>query len=71
MLVFFLPALKTHFWRAIVNIREVIMCKSYGKAQGLIEYSLILVFVAMAVIVVLALFGPGLGAVFSNIIAAI
>jgi pilus assembly protein Flp/PilA len=47
------------------------MFKFYSKAQGLVEYSLILIFVAMAVIVVLAAFGPALGEVFSNIIAAI
>jgi len=41
------------------------------KGQGLVEYALILVLVAVVVIVVLALLGPTIGAVFSNIIAAI
>ena len=39
-----------------------------SKAQGLVEYALILVLVALVVIVVLALVGPAIGKVFSNII---
>ena len=38
------------------------------KGQGLVEYALILVFVALIVIVVLAVFGVQLGETFSNII---
>lgn len=38
------------------------------KAQGLVEYALILMFVAMAVIVILVLLGPTIGNVFSNVI---
>jgi len=41
------------------------------RGQGLVEYALILVLVAVVVIVVLAVLGPAIGAVFSNIIAAI
>jgi pilus assembly protein Flp/PilA len=41
------------------------------KGQGLVEYALILVFVAIVVIVVLALLGPAIGAVFSNVIELI
>jgi pilus assembly protein Flp/PilA len=41
------------------------------KGQGLVEYALILVLVSVVVIVVLAVLGPTIGAVFSNIIAAI
>lgn len=41
------------------------------KGQGLVEYALILVLVAIVVIVVLALLGPAIGNVFSNIINAI
>jgi len=41
------------------------------QAQGLVEYALILVFVAIVVIVILALLGPAIGNVFSNIINAI
>jgi pilus assembly protein Flp/PilA len=38
------------------------------KGQGLVEYALILVFVAVVVIVILALLGPSLGKVFSGVI---
>ena len=38
------------------------------KGQGLVEYALILVLVAIVVIVILALLGPAIGNVFSNII---
>ncbi|MFN8530341.1 MAG: Flp family type IVb pilin [Anaerolineae bacterium] len=38
------------------------------KAQGLVEYALILMFVAIAVIVILALLGPAVGNIFSNVI---
>jgi len=41
------------------------------KGQGLVEYALILVLVAIVVIVILALLGPAIGNVFSNIIRAI
>jgi pilus assembly protein Flp/PilA len=36
--------------------------------QGLVEYALILVLVALVVIVILALLGPAIGNVFSNLI---
>jgi len=39
--------------------------------QGLVEYALILVFVAIVVIVILALLGPAVGNVFSTIIPLI
>jgi pilus assembly protein Flp/PilA len=38
------------------------------KGQGLVEYALILVLVALIVIVILALLGPAIGGVFSNIV---
>lgn len=41
------------------------------KAQGLVEYALILVLVAVVVIVVLALLGPAIGNIFSSIIKKI
>ena len=41
------------------------------QGQGLVEYALILVLVAVVVIVILALLGPAIGNVFSDIIAAI
>ncbi len=36
--------------------------------QGLVEYALILVLVAVIVIVVLAILGPAIGNVFSNVV---
>lgn len=36
--------------------------------QGLVEYALILVLVAVVVIVILALLGPAIGNIFSNIL---
>jgi pilus assembly protein Flp/PilA len=41
------------------------------KGQGLVEYALILVLVAVVVIVILALLGPAIGRVFSNIVNTI
>lgn len=38
------------------------------KGQGLVEYALILVLVTIVVIVILALLGPSIGNIFSNII---
>lgn len=41
------------------------------EGQGLVEYALILVLVAVVVIVILALLGPAIGNIFSNIIRAL
>jgi pilus assembly protein Flp/PilA len=41
------------------------------KGQGLVEYALILVLVAVVVIVILALLGPAIGDIFSNIVEAV
>lgn len=42
-----------------------------NKGQGLVEYALILVLVSIVVIVVLAILGPTIGNIFSNIIRAL
>ncbi len=39
--------------------------------QGLVEYALILAFVAIFVIIILALLGPAIGNMFSNLIPQI
>ena len=39
--------------------------------QGLVEYALILVLVAIVVIAILAILGPQIGAVFSEIVEAL
>ena len=41
------------------------------KGQGLAEYALILTLVAVVVIVILAILGPAVGNVFSNIVASL
>lgn len=41
------------------------------KGQGLVEYALILVLVAIVVIAILTLLGPAIGQVFSQIMDAI
>ena len=41
------------------------------KGQGLVEYALILLLVAIAVIVILALLGPQIGKIFSNVVILI
>ncbi len=41
------------------------------EGQGLVEYALILVLVAVVVIVILALLGPAIGGIFSNLINAL
>jgi pilus assembly protein Flp/PilA len=38
------------------------------KGQGLVEYALILVLVAVVVIVILAMLGPAIGNIFSNVV---
>jgi len=63
------------------SIRHVTLNKKGGenpmlfapkeKAQGLVEYALILVLVAVVVIVILALLGPAIGKIFSNVVTAI
>ena len=41
------------------------------KGQGLVEYALILVLVAIVVIVILALLGPAIGEIFSDVVETI
>lgn len=41
------------------------------EGQGLVEYALILVLVAVVVIVILAMLGPAIGNVFSDIVEAL
>jgi pilus assembly protein Flp/PilA len=38
------------------------------EGQGLVEYALILVLVAVVVIIILALLGPAIGNIFSNVV---
>jgi len=41
------------------------------KGQGLVEYALILVLVAIVVIAILMIMGPSIGNIFSNIVSAL
>lgn len=41
------------------------------EGQGLVEYALILVLVAVVVIIILALMGPAIGNIFSQIVEAL
>jgi pilus assembly protein Flp/PilA len=41
------------------------------RGQGMVEYALILILVAIVVIVILALFGPAIGNMFSNVVSNI
>ena len=41
------------------------------RGQGLVEYALILMLVALIVIVILALLGPAIGNIFSNVVSSI
>ncbi len=45
--------------------------KGFGRAQGLVEYALIIMLVAMIVIIVLWVLGPPLGNMYSNVVANI
>ncbi len=43
----------------------------FQRGQGLVEYALIMTFVALVVISILVLLGPAIGSVFSNIRAGL
>jgi pilus assembly protein Flp/PilA len=43
-------------------------CPSHDEGQGLVEYALILVLVAIVVLVILALVGPTLGNFVNNVV---
>lgn len=55
------------------NRREVrnMLFAPKERGQGLVEYALILVLVALVVIVILALLGPAIGRAFSNVVSVI
>ena len=51
--------------------KKIMLFAPKEKGQGLVEYALILVLVAIVVIAILALLGPAIGNVFSNIMSNI
>ena len=65
-----------YIWEMVLNIlikRRWWVMANLGilKGQGLVEYALILTFVAVVVVIILAFFGPTISDVFSNIIAGL
>jgi pilus assembly protein Flp/PilA len=44
---------------------------NFSSGQGLVEYALILILVALVIIVILSIFGTELGETYSNIISSI
>ena len=47
------------------------MHRPLDSGQGLVEYALILMLIAVVVIVVLALLGPAVGNMYSNVVSGI
>ncbi len=54
-----------------VFLLEAIMFKASPRGQGLVEYAFIIILVAILVIVMLALFGSGVGNMFSTVVSGI
>ena len=52
-----------------VFILEALMIRTSPHGQGLVEYALVILLVGIIVIVMLAIFGSGVGNMFSNVIA--
>ena len=59
------------FFRREVIMRRFYFNRTTEKGQGLVEYSLILVFVAVVVISVLLTLGPQVGRVFSRVVTVL
>ena len=55
----------------LFGLLRAFMFFSSSKGQGLVEYALLILLVGIAVIVLLALFGTGVGNMFSNIVSNI
>ena len=45
--------------------------RSGARGQGLVEYALIMLLVALIVLIILALLGPAIANIFSNVVANI
>ncbi len=45
------------------------MARLFPDGQGLVEYALVIMLIGIVVVVVLAIYGTGVGNMFSNIIA--
>lgn len=53
---------------SLISGELIILYMPREEGQGLVEYALILVLVAVVVIVILALLGPAIGNIFSNLV---
>ena len=53
---------------ALSLAKPMLMSRKSERGQSLVEYALLLVLVAVVVIVILALLGPSIGNIFSNIV---
>jgi pilus assembly protein Flp/PilA len=51
--------------------RERTHALRHQRGQGLVEYSLLILFMAIAVFAILILLGPAIGNIFSNIVPAL
>ncbi|MBC8099564.1 MAG: hypothetical protein H7Y11_08980 [Armatimonadetes bacterium] len=56
---------------ALFNLQSSTPQASNDDGQGLVEYALILVLVAIVIVVALSLFGSAVGNVYSNIICSV
>ena len=54
-------------WRAFRSTKMVPEKEKRG--QGMVEYALIMILVALVIILILALFGPAIGNMFSNVVS--
>jgi len=63
------PALYLATLLLIIFFLETLMNHLYQRGQGLVEYAMIMVLVAIIVIIILALFGSAVGNMFSSVIA--
>ena len=58
----------SHIISSVIRRTYQMLYMPREEGQGLVEYALILVLVAVVVIVILALLGPAIGNIFSNIV---
>jgi pilus assembly protein Flp/PilA len=60
-----LPELMARLWNSLCAGLDV----DNDDGQGLVEYALILMFVAVVVVILVVMVGPGIGNIYSNLVA--
>jgi pilus assembly protein Flp/PilA len=55
--------------RAIIQYLLTLMSAEDSEGQGLVEYALLLILVAVVMVFILTVLAPGMGNIYSNIIA--